>query len=105
MIAEQAQEQEDHDAIWIKEEGSLHVAFALVEFARYVRDHPSFAARIPRKAQVTLQIPGDPKFNTWARRLAERQREEGQPVVFVTIERLQALRSRLVSPRLQIEVA
>ena len=76
-----------------------------VEFDRYVRDHPSFAARIPRKAQIVLQIPSDTRFNTWARRLAERQREEGQPVVYVTVERLQAPKSRLVSPRLQIEAA
>ena len=76
-----------------------------VEFDRYVRDHPSFAARIPRGAQIVLQIPGDTKFNTWARRLAERQREAGQPVVYVTVERLHAPKSRLVSPRLQIEAA
>jgi hypothetical protein len=76
-----------------------------VEFDRYVRDHPSFAARIPRGAQIVFQLPDDPKFNAWARRLAERQREVGQPVVYVTVERLQAPKSRLVSPRLQIEAA
>ena len=76
-----------------------------VEFDRYVRDHPSFAARIPRGAQIVLQIPGDAKFNTWVRRLAERQREAGQPVVQVMVERLQAPKSRLVSPRLQVEAA
>ena len=76
-----------------------------VEFDRYVRDHPSFAARIPRGAQIVLQITGETKFNTWARRLAERQREAGQPVVYVTVERLQAPKSRLISPRLQIEAA
>ena len=76
-----------------------------VEFDRYVRDHPSFAARIPRGAQIVLQIPGDTKFNTWARRLAGRQREAGQPVVQMMVERLQAPKSRLVSPRLQIEAA
>lgn len=76
-----------------------------VEFDRYVRDHPAFAARIPRGAQIVLQIPGETKVNTWARRLAERQREAGQPVVQVMVERLQAPQSRLVSPRLQIEAA
>ena len=76
-----------------------------VEFDRYVWDHSSFAARIPRGAQIVLQIPGDTKFNTWERRLAERQREAGQPVVQVMVERLQAPKSRLVSPRLQIEAA
>ena len=76
-----------------------------VEFDRYVRDHPSFAARIPRGGQIVIQIPGDSKFNAWARRLAERQREVGQLVVYVTVERLQTPKSRLVSPRLQIEAA
>lgn len=76
-----------------------------VEFDRYVRDHPAFAARIPRGAQIVLQIPGDTKFNAWARRLADRQRETGQPVVHVLVERLQAPKSRLVSPRLQIAAA
>ena len=76
-----------------------------VEFDRYVRDHPSFAARIPRGGQIVIQIPGDSKFNAWARRLAERQREVGQRVVYVTVARLQTPKSRLVSPRLQIEAA
>ena len=56
-----------------------------VEFDRYVRDHPAFAARIPRGAQVVLQLPDNPKFNAWARRVAKQQREGGQPLVFVTI--------------------
>jgi hypothetical protein len=76
-----------------------------VEFDRYVRDHPAFAARIPRGAQIVLQIAGDTKFNTWARRLAARQREAGQRVVHVLVERLQTPKSRLVSPRLHIEAA
>jgi hypothetical protein len=32
-------------------------AMLAVEFDRYVRDHPSFAARIPCGAQIVLQIP------------------------------------------------
>ncbi|MEI8188909.1 MAG: DUF5647 family protein [candidate division NC10 bacterium] len=92
------------------EEHSMNVyekrnAMLGVAFDRYVLDHPSFAARIPRGAQIILQIPGDTKFNAWARRLADRQREAGQPVVQVVVERLQAPKSRLVSPRLQIETA
>ncbi|MBI4735310.1 MAG: hypothetical protein HY766_04515 [candidate division NC10 bacterium] len=76
-----------------------------VEFDRYVRDHSSFAARIPRGAQIVLQLPDDPRFNAWARRLAKRQRQSGQPVVLVTIARVQPPKSRLIAPRLQIEAA
>ena len=76
-----------------------------VEFDRYVRDHPAFAARIPRGAQVILQLPDDPQFNAWARRLAKRQRERAQAVVFVTIGRVQPPKSRLISPRLEFAAA
>ncbi len=74
-----------------------------VEFDRYVRDHPAFAARIPRGAQIVLQLPGDPKFNAWARRLAARQRERGKAMVLVTIARVQPPKSRLVGPRCTFE--
>ena len=76
-----------------------------VEFDRYVRDHPAFAARIPRGAQVILQLPDGPKFNAWARRQAKRQRDRGQPVVLVTIGRVRPAKSRLVSPRLEFAAA
>ena len=76
-----------------------------VEFDRYVMEHPAFAARIPRGAQIVLQLPNDPKFNAWARSVARRQREAGQPVVIVNIGRMQPPRSRLISPRLEIEAA
>ncbi len=76
-----------------------------VEFDRYVLDHPAFAARIPRGAQVVLQLHDDPKFNVWARRVANLQRESGQPVVLVTIRRVRPAKSRLVAPKLEIQIA
>ncbi len=80
-------------------------AVLAVEFGRYVCEHPAFGARIPRGAQVVLQLPDDPKFNAWARRLAKRQREAAQPVAFVTIRRVRPAKSRLVAPKLQIRAA
>ena len=80
-------------------------ALLAVEFDRYVRDHPAFAPRIPRGAQVVLQLPDDPKFNAWARRLAKRQREPRQSLVFVKITRVRPARSRLVAPKLEIQAA
>ena len=76
-----------------------------IEFERYVLDHPAFAARIPRGAQIVLRIPRDPKFNAWASRLAARQHESGTPMVVVTIGRMRPPKSRLVGPRLQIRAA
>ncbi len=75
------------------------------EFDRYVREHPAFAARIPRGAEIILQVQGNRGFNAWARGVAKHNHEQGRPVVVVTIRRVKPIRSRLVSPRLRIEAA
>jgi hypothetical protein len=75
------------------------------EFDRYMVEHPAFAARVPRGAQVILQLRGNPRFNAWLRRLARGQRQPGQPVVIVHIGRLARARSRIRAPRLKIEAA
>ena len=73
-------------------------AILMTEFDRYVMEHPKFAAKIPRNAQVVLQVEGDEKYNVWSRKLAERQRELGQPVIYVHTKGLKPVRSRLVRP-------
>ena len=65
------------------------------EFNRYVREHPKFAEQIPDDAIVIMQLEGDEEFNAWARRLAESRRSEGPPIVFVKIQKLKPLRSRI----------
>ena len=75
-------------------------AILMTEFDRYVMEHPNFAAKIPRNAQVVLQVESDEEYNAWSRRLAERQREPKQPVVYVRIKGLKPARSRLVRPTL-----
>ena len=60
-----------------------------VEFDRYAVEHPAFAAKIPRGAQVVLQLPDQPRFNSWLRRLANKQHQPGQPIVIVHIGKLQ----------------
>lgn len=65
------------------------------EFNRYVREHPEIADQIPNDAMVIMQLEGDEEFNKWARQLAERRRSEGQVVVFVRIQKLKPLRSRI----------
>jgi len=75
-------------------------AILMTEFDRYVMEHPKFAARIPRNAQVVLQVDGDEPYNTWSRNLAEKQREVGQIVIYVYIHGLKPPRSRLVRPTL-----
>ena len=75
------------------------------EFDRYAVEHPAFAAKIPRGAQVVLQLPNQPRFNAWLRRLARKQRQSGQPAVIVHIGKLVPARSRIRAPKLRIEAA
>ena len=73
-------------------------AVLVTEFDRYVMEHPEFAGRIPQGAQVVMLVEGDEEFNGWARELARRQREQGQPVVYVRAKGLRPTHSRLEEP-------
>ena len=70
----------------------------VVEFDRYVVEHPEFAAKIPQNAQIVLQIEGDEEYNEWSRQLADRQREIGQTVIYVKVKGLRPAKSRLIEP-------
>jgi len=67
----------------------------VTEFDRYVREHPDFADRIPDNALVAMLLEGDEEFNRWSQEGAVRQAENGQPVVYVKIKRIQPIRSRI----------
>jgi hypothetical protein len=86
---------------WLEERNAELVG----EFDRYVMEHPAFAARIPSGAQVVLQLPSDPKFNAWLRRLATKQRQPGQAMVVVHIGKLLPPRSRIRAAKLSIQAA
>ncbi len=73
-------------------------AILVTEFDRYVIEHPEFAAKIPPNAQIVLQVEGDDEYNEWSRHLAERQREQGQPAVYVKVKGLKPAKSRLIKP-------
>jgi hypothetical protein len=70
----------------------------VVEFNRYVMEHPEFAAQIPKGALVVIEIEGQDRFNAWARSLAKRHREPGQTVVWIRAKGLRQVHSRLKSP-------
>jgi len=65
------------------------------EFNRYVREHPKFADDIPKNAVVVMQRQGDSKFNQWSRKLGQCHAGDGQPVVYVRIQKLKPVRSRI----------
>ena len=76
----------------------------VTEFDRYVIEHPEFAAEIPENAQIVLQVQGDDEYNEWSRQLAERQREQGQPAIYVKVKGLKPARSRLVKPEVAVSL-
>ena len=75
------------------------------EFDRYVIEHPEFAGKIPQNAQMVLLPEDDPELCQNNIEIAKAQCEDGQPVVYVHIEKVVPQISRLVNPRLEITVA
>ncbi|MBI4645392.1 MAG: hypothetical protein HY738_02070 [Bacteroidia bacterium] len=59
-----------------------------MEFDRYIREHPEFGESIPQNAHVVLLIEGDKEFNEWSTKLAIKQAEKNQPIVYVTIKKM-----------------
>ena len=77
-------------------------AILVTEFDRYVVEHPEFAVKIPRDAQIVLQVKGDEEYNDWSMHLAERQREPSQSVVYVKVKGLKPAKSRLLKPKVAV---
>ena len=78
-------------------------AILVAEFDRYVVEHPEFAAKIPRNAQIVLQVEGDEEYNKWSKLLADKQREPDQIVVYVKVKGLRPAKSRLIKPEVALQ--
>lgn len=72
------------------------------EFDRYVLEHPEFSDHIPSNAQIVLLPEDDPELSGRNLEIAKAQREPGQSVVYVRIEKLLPPLSRLVNPRIEV---
>ena len=72
------------------------------EFSLYLLEHPEFAESLPDKAHIVL-LPQDDldlcKANLKAASLYSQRDGEDRPLVYIEIERLALVRSRLVNPR------
>ncbi|MBW1708078.1 MAG: hypothetical protein JRJ86_23475 [Deltaproteobacteria bacterium] len=75
------------------------------EFDRYVLEHPEFAEKIPENAQVVLLPKDDLELREKNIEIAKAQRESGQPLVYVEVEKVAAQMSRLINPVLRMEAA
>ena len=80
-------------------EKNLELSF---EFTRYLLAHPDLEESIPKGAQVVLLPDYDAELKRFNLRNSQRQREKGQPVVYVRIKRLNRSRpSRLVGTKIE----
>jgi hypothetical protein len=72
------------------------------EFERYIQENPELLERIPEGAQVVLLPLDDPELYRINLDAAQRRHkmEDSEPIVYVEIEALAPLRSRLVNPRM-----
>ena len=75
------------------------------EFDRYVLEHPEFAEKIPMNAQIVLLPEDDPDLCRKNIEIAKGQCEQGQAMVFVYIEKVAPQVSRLVNPRIKVELS
>ena len=73
------------------------------EFSKYIFEHPEWDDEIPKGAQVVLLPEYDKELSDYYLMIAEKQREKGQPVVYVRIEELLAPRFSRVS-KAELEV-
>ena len=73
------------------------------EFSRYLFEHPELEKQIPKNAQVVILPEDEPELCEFNKKIAEEQREEGQPVVYVKVSTVAPkIFSRLVNPRIEM---
>ena len=74
-----------------------------IEFSKYIFEHPELEDKIPKGAQVVLLPDYDKQLSEYNLMIAEKQHEEGQPVVYVRIKKLLAPRlSRVEEAELEV---
>jgi hypothetical protein len=76
----------------------------LMEFNRYVIEHPEFLADIPNEALIVFIDPTDPAFNRFNLERVERYRavddKPDRPIVYLDVGELAPIHSRIQNPRI-----
>jgi len=70
------------------------------EFELYLLEHPEIEEKIPDNAMIVLLPEYDKELATKNKELAEANKEEGQTIVYVRVEKLRA--SRIEGLTLQV---
>ena len=88
------------------EEEIIHRNLILsTEFDRYVMEHQEFADKIPANALIVLLPEYDPELCRINTEIAERQKEEGQQIVYVHVGRIAPQVSRLENVSMEVRAA
>jgi hypothetical protein len=75
-----------------------------IEFSKYIFEHPELEDKILKGAQLVLLPEYDKKLSGYNMTIAEKQREEEQPVVYVKIKKLLAPRlARVAKAELEVK--
>ena len=75
-----------------------------IEFSKYIFEHPELEDKIPKEAQVVLLPEYDEELCAYNLMIEQKQREKGQPVVYVKIGKLLAPRlSRVSKAKLEVK--
>ena len=65
---------------------SQFVAMLGSEFHRYMMQHPGKVKQVPRNALVIFQVEGEEAFNRWSKETSLKDREESQPVIYISVK-------------------
>ena len=64
-----------------------YLAMLSTEFHRYVMENEEYAENIPANALVIFQVEGEDDFNDWHKNTSLKNRETGQPIIYVYVKR------------------
>lgn len=57
------------------------------EFHRYMMENEEFTESIPANALVIFQVEGEDDFNDWHKETSLKNREAGQPIIYVYVKK------------------
>jgi len=57
------------------------------EFNRYLMENEKLAKKIPVNAMIIFQVDGEEEFNKWHKDVSLKNKEAGQPVIFLHVKK------------------
>ena len=63
------------------------LAMVSTEFHRYLMENQELGEKIPVNAMVIFEVGGEDEFNRWHKETSLRNREQDQPLIFISVKR------------------